>query len=113
MVAKDTLKNLGHGDSALAARTDQKQARVSSWRELTHVRKVKIERDEESSLGHDALPDNRIKGTTQALLSDPIRRVAGLTQQLDMASAEVLIQLDQDGTHRSGTNSSSRANSAA
>lgn len=86
---------------------------MTSRRVPANVREVQIERDEEAAFARHSLPDGRVGGAAQALVRDAVRRIARLSDQFSVSLAEVFVQLDQNGTHRSGTNSSSRTKVAA
>jgi len=81
--------------------------------ETAHIAEVEIESHKEATFLNQVDPEAVVRLTREALVKDPSGLVATLSNELEMRAAEILVQLDCEARHRSGTSSSSRARSAA
>ncbi len=71
---------------------------MGAWWKPAHIREVQIQRDEEVALVADVLPQVGVFRPRQAFFSHPFSDMARPTDQSDVGTAQVLIQLDFHAT---------------
>lgn len=99
--------------AAAIARTQKEDARMTAGRQTANISKIQVEREEHSAFRNRSLPDHRIIRSAETLFRHAIGGIARVIQEIHMRLREVLIQLEQECTHRKGPNSSSPARTAA
>lgn len=106
-------ENIQDRIAAAVPRTQQKDARMTAGGKSADIGKIQVEREEEPAFRNRPLPNRGIVRSVEPFIRHTLGGIARSIQEVNMRLREVLIQLEQECTHRKGTNSSSLARTAA